>query len=886
MPVSDNYKKYGTVDIEYGNVQGTSIKLNYTLGYTTVSNKTTMGGMYAENRGNDEFNVNIDKSYGYCAADKDFGMNKISVITGQRSGTYGGFAINNNKKFDYVAQNQVPIGFMSLADYSSYAYPCFTRSRDAETSYSENTIINSDSVKYPYNYSSTYNECRIYGADINPIIGNLSFKDFIAIPIVRAYGAKNGEDDLATTSPTEIGSKFNSILCDLESYKRYYHTDYPWIASVMIEHYPLYFDNNHNQLHVSASKRILPFISTDFKTNIYISTSEEKEIEYKILFGDDGASASTSLSIHRWNEQTQSVEDKSWTWHGIVMFGIQKFRTAYTKTNAGNANDGFIITTGDLLKCDYTTVGTDHYVKVYSDNLSSDTAVETAYNYIMKQCAYLGCFFKPSAYLENIDYRFIDDNTYMGIIDGSGVTHGEYTRGLENAKNPQYDWKDAVNDTTFKPGGSGPEKPTSDGDKDAEDGYIKGSGTHFTSLSLDDIGLQRYIVTKSDFDNMYEYLNQCLDYPNAYKRFLTNGTAKGISSDVLKQIWSENFPTAAEYTAYIFSKLGYSNDPRANIVSLMLVPFKLTETQTTRRIRLGDGIVGGDFEIYIPTGASTIEEKVVYAPASTFSPAQVKGVEKTVEIIWTGSQNYTIEHPEKWKDFRAYPPYTRAELTIPFHGTIELDPGIAIGKNLSIVLLLDTVTGASIANVRLDGELYASIPGQCGFNVPFSVDASSMTASGLMGLSAQSQVNKLSQQRNSLTGAMTVASSLASGNPAGAIEGIASTLISNKELGIYESAVDFNIQHATDGRIVSNAASALVSFGMPISPRITWHLPLSLGFTNAEYGRTVGFACAKTGKISNFRGYTEFSNADLSTVTATEQEKAMILAQLQNGIII
>ena len=55
---------------------------------------------------------------------------------------------------------------------------------------------------------------------------------------------------------------------------------------------------------------------------------------------------------------------------------------------------------------------------------------------------------------------------------------------------------------------------------------------------------------------------------------------------------------------------------------------------------------------------------------------------------------------------------------------------------------------------------------------------------------------------------------------------------------------------------------------------------------SSVYAHTVGYACLKMGKLSDFTGFTVCSNADLSGITATDAEKEQILRLLQSGVYV
>lgn len=74
----------------------------------------------------------------------------------------------------------------------------------------------------------------------------------------------------------------------------------------------------------------------------------------------------------------------------------------------------------------------DTYHYYYKIPYSDDT-----YNKVMSIAALFGCFFTPTNKY-TFDYDMLDNDLYLPVLDNNGVTHGQYTRGTDNASNPLY----------------------------------------------------------------------------------------------------------------------------------------------------------------------------------------------------------------------------------------------------------------------------------------------------------------------------------------------------------------------------------------------------------------------------------------------------------------
>lgn len=62
---------------------------------------------------------------------------------------------------------------------------------------------------------------------------------------------------------------------------------------------------------------------------------------------------------------------------------------------------------------------------------------DDTYEKLMSMAALFGCPFTPTSTL-TFATEFTDNDLYLPILDNSGVTHGDYTRGTENITNPFY----------------------------------------------------------------------------------------------------------------------------------------------------------------------------------------------------------------------------------------------------------------------------------------------------------------------------------------------------------------------------------------------------------------------------------------------------------------
>ena len=74
---------------------------------------------------------------------------------------------------------------------------------------------------------------------------------------------------------------------------------------------------------------------------------------------------------------------------------------------------------------------------------------ENNYNKIMAIAALFGCYFTPSAKY-SFNENMLDSDLCLTVLDDSGVAHGEYTRGSDNANNSLYN-KNSIREVDYDP---------------------------------------------------------------------------------------------------------------------------------------------------------------------------------------------------------------------------------------------------------------------------------------------------------------------------------------------------------------------------------------------------------------------------------------------------
>lgn len=208
----------------------------------------------------------------------------------------------------------------------------------------------------------------------------------------------------------------------------------------------------------------------------------------------------------------------------------------------------------------------------------------------------------------------------------------------------------------------------------------------------------------------------------------------------------------------------------------------------------------------------------------------------------------------KFKNFLDYEPYTTAQLYIPYIGVVPVSTAEFMGHRISVKMIVDYTTGAGTAIVFKDDIPFIYRNGVVGVSIPMTGNDSASYANTVIG--------------NVVSGAVGGVTSIASGNIGG--------VVSSAEKLYSGFATGTNYQEAS-------ASSPSVATWQPqhcyfIIDRPILNVP-------DNYGRTIGFACEKTGKLSDFKGFTVVSNPEIN-FRCTDSERQYIVNMLQNGVFI
>lgn len=250
-----------------------------------------------------------------------------------------------------------------------------------------------------------------------------------------------------------------------------------------------------------------------------------------------------------------------------------------------------------------------------------------------------------------------------------------------------------------------------------------------------------------------------------------------------------------------------------------------------------------------------------------------------------------VNIPYYYNDFRDY--MTKIVLYIPFCGSADLDAKLYLGHTIQIKMSIDFVTGNCTGYIFRDNLLIDSINGNCGIDIPITAIAQgsyqNAIAAQLQTL-RQAENNQLIAGLGVVGGLIGTAASAASGNMLGAAAGLGGLV--GGAVGLINAAenidnIQYNIDHTAPTVSTVSAAAPFNSALTEINARVFIFRPQTdINFDEDKYKNTVGYASAIPGKIGDHAGYLECTNVDLSGITATDAEIAMIKTALQTGVYV
>lgn len=846
----------------------------------------------------ESYQVEVDPSFCYCAMDADAPM--LTALFATAPITSGDNAGHYYASLKTAPDKPVPFGW-SMGTVQQYVTVLGNGSEWANAPVNYQPTWYSSSW-HPSKVTSSGKTAVCYLANSAPVdytlapVLSMQYRCVKLVPVIRAYSLASGKTTADVRAAVTL-SDFNacisgSVVVDLKTYltDSYdgdpFYSRYPVISSVYAMPVLMYFDGDgdltpppgSNDVYHSTAESTAGWLSLRSALNpVYMHAKTEFTEIYQYdgsAYADSTGAACECMMLpatrapfsyvyYAYNGGTSPTKSLSVDSNGWGAFCILGRAAA-----SGNLRTDMYCR---VIDCDHwRTFWDSSNSNCECGNVIADFVDLAGFReYVRKAVAYFGMFFSDGVEGDVPETADMDTaGLHLGIIDSSGITHGAYTTGTQNQTAPNYGWTDPVDDTPWTPGGGGD-----------DDGELPSDPNVYNSAAASGFGiaLKYYALRRTDLDDLYAWVYQYMDYSLA----VVAATAAG---DPYESEFNRLYPDAAAWHAYVCDRAGHGVYPTDNIVGIMAYPFDLTGSAAGYRMGAWD--------------TSQVYNHFDLVPgAQTLTGLAVTGDGYKIVSLGSGAVEFAGLHG----DYRDTAPYTRIDLQIPYHGTVALEPGAWIGHTLTVEAVVDLMCGSSVAVILRDGAPMMTVPGQMGISVPITRDNVSQTANTFMAQSNAYQSSVLGAVSGFAQGVLryvggaagAVSAGLTGDLPGvvtgalGTIAGGWGTLTAARQEQIQIRQQQYDMQHIVTGRMVSGGGSPACNAKLGTRCRLVWHYPRELPGSNAaDYPAIAGHACSCTDVIGAFTGFAQFGAVDLSGLTCTDTEKAVILQALQAGVYI
>lgn len=217
----------------------------------------------------------------------------------------------------------------------------------------------------------------------------------------------------------------------------------------------------------------------------------------------------------------------------------------------------------------------------------------------------------------------------------------------------------------------------------------------------------------------------------------------------------------------------------------------------------------------------------------------------------------TVDFKEYSKSFLDYAPFTKVTLYLPYVGYVSINPDYVNEKQVNVQYTIDTLTGSFAAFVVIDGKVLYTYTGAMGVNVPTTNQTYNNYLSGLLG-------------RIGIIGGLAAA---------GVTGGLTAPMMAGGAVAASASYINAQKPTLEHGNAITGAPGAMgINYPYFIINRPMQSIPESI----QKYS---GFPSNLLKPLNDVKGFTKVEHAHLENISATDAEKAEIMAMLKEGVI-
>ena len=704
-------------------------------------------------------------------------------------------------------------------DIFNFAYSTFTNGDYSNQSYlgfwKTDTVGSGDSSATQQLYNQKWNPIPInIGANGQPSFPNyyitgprnsitfvtqLPVKHIVLIPFIKCR--KTNDSDTRDI--------------DLKSYLSTYKTSHPRIDMIYAKAYTSLTDTGFQQSSTPLSIlnfNVLTALSDYYGRIPNNTTDAEKQTDLMIPFfpslGITLGGCLTGTNFTRYN----NVANASWN-NNLNMYAYIDCVDLKWDTFTGDGT----ATVNNRLYCN-----------------ADDYTAEEMTSSIRKAIACFGLFFCEDS--STVNTKHLDDaGMFLGILD-NGIGYGDYSEGILNRNQPQWEWKD-MSESPYDPVNPQPH-PSSDWDDDMSLAYIDNS-----------------ILTANKW-----YLISG-DNPLS----LTFGQFMYLINNVDLSTYDKN-------ATFGLNPIDGVLQARCIYASHSVFSGHLTYT-TEDHIEIG--------KLSLPLiGQMNDAYKIENHSIASYICANK---------IWIG---------EIYEDFRNYSPYAKISFYDAFCGSIEIDPSKIMNKYISIIQSVNLLSGDKITslyvtenpNISNYGIRIATLHGNCSFEIPINGLAVADYARNQYLLSQKITTDSSELASTASMGFGGASISAITGNPIGALAQSVGTIANTYTAYTNLQTDKFLKSNTTPSPVKVSNGSSSVEIGVIYNPCIVLSIPkMDDNFTPSaedEYSVLTGFAGFKIATPASLGAGTHVFDRPRINISGTVLEQMALIDQLEKGIYI
>lgn len=815
-----------------------------------LSSRTWISGLIA-NDFEKKYKNPIDKSFGWCKTDGNAPFDSVYCLTG--------YIESGANAHDRIETNQSGASVIGLqmngtrTPYTTAPYVKYFKSSSTGSVIADNAPHNFQPDNYTFEPRQVTQDngfkyiCESQSC-LAPVL-KFNFNRVFYLPFIHYYLLK----DTATitdwnnvTKPSGYSELvLNSYTRDLRSFVKYF-TDNPThinrcvIFKISLQ--AIHFDFDDQGLIKKTNQTSGTARNSTGVIAPFALAEKTAKLTFKDWYKENGDTYSVDLdigliknytrpvgSVTIFDEHTNNTSSATLNaLSSIVVAGLPSISgTGYYKPTTSNFylepsifdNGIFTIKRFDSEE-DFST-SEKHSISAYV-GIEGFGGLNGLREYCRKAAAYTGGYFSESYY--PLWHETLDDETcFLGIIDSSGITHGQYSHGPENKNQPQDKWGDEWGSKTpFKPDGPTP-KPDKNPHEDPNP--IRSTGLGFTTAYGH--GSLCYALNSSDFEQIWGDIY---------------GMGRGRWKDLLEGLALFGANPMNAILSYRWYPCSFSPSDSASVIlgstivnSQHVYPIFKTVSETSYYnsgtywlAQEGDYGDNNFYNLEKMTVTLWLPFYGFYELPTTKCISEELEIELYIDVPADTAQ-WIINFGGSFYDFVECTPY----LEIPMTGDNSIQ--IAISKRNNAIqnaLTLATAAAAIITGIGAAAPALSEIGA-----------AATATGGNLLGAALQNIGPLLGDQVVSAAGLGAAATGLASvGSTIGKMMGFGQTLSQQaNQIGSLKT----NVPH-------HSGSDTTTFLHLPLKPIIYWWRPeLFETFNKEEYMKTVGIATEQWNTINN-----------------------------------